>query len=110
MQANADDLRAWRRWVIALLLLTLTLLCCASTGLAQTQDYPLRTVRIVTAEAGGSNDIASRIIAQPLGAALGQTGRHHGRRLLWHFARAHCRVVTHIFLKRAPHAYLAKTY
>ena len=72
MQANADDLRAWRRWVIALLPLTLTLLCCASTGLAQAQDYPLRTVRIVTAEAGGSNDIASRIIAQPLGAALGQ--------------------------------------
>jgi tripartite-type tricarboxylate transporter receptor subunit TctC len=39
---------------------------------AVAQDYPARTVRIVTAEAGGSNDIASRIIAQPLGAALGQ--------------------------------------
>ena len=44
------------------------LLSCAAAA----QDYPLRTVRIVTAEAGGSNDIAARIIAQPLGAALGQ--------------------------------------
>jgi len=72
MQTNADDLRAWRRSVVALLPLTLTLPGCVSSGLAQAQDYPLRTVRIVTAEAGGSNDIASRIIAQPLGAALGQ--------------------------------------
>jgi tripartite-type tricarboxylate transporter receptor subunit TctC len=41
-------------------------------AVAGAQDYPLRTVRIVTAEAGGSNDIATRIIAQPLGTALGQ--------------------------------------
>ncbi len=45
-------------------------LVVSSTTVAQ--DYPVRTVRIVTAEAGGSNDIATRIIAQPLGAALGQ--------------------------------------
>ena len=45
-----------------------TFVACAVVA----QDYPSRTARIVTAEAGGSNDIATRIIAQPLGAALGQ--------------------------------------
>lgn len=39
---------------------------------AAAQEYPVRAVRIVTAEAGGSNDIAARVIAQPLAAALGQ--------------------------------------
>lgn len=39
-----------------------TFVACAVVA----QDYPSRTVRIVTAEAGGSNDIAIRIIAQPL--------------------------------------------
>lgn len=41
-------------------------------GIAVAEDKPSRTVRIVTAEAGGSNDIAARIIAQPLAAAFGQ--------------------------------------
>ena len=52
----------------AYLVVALMLVCAAVFA----QDYPTRTVRIVTAEAGGSNDIATRIIAQPLGAALGQ--------------------------------------
>ncbi len=44
----------------------------AGAGVANGQDYPNRPIRIVTAEAGGSNDIASRIIAQGLVASLGQ--------------------------------------
>lgn len=37
------------------------------------QGYPNRTVRIVTANPGGGNDLAARIIYQPLSAALGQS-------------------------------------
>jgi tripartite-type tricarboxylate transporter receptor subunit TctC len=42
----------------------------ASTGSGQT--YPAKPVRIVTAAAGGGSDFATRLIATPLGAALGQ--------------------------------------
>ena len=36
------------------------------------QAYPNKPIRLVTAEIGGSNDLASRIIAQGLGSSLGQ--------------------------------------
>ncbi len=39
---------------------------------ASAQPYPDRPVRIVTAEAGGSQDVAARILAVGLTAALGQ--------------------------------------
>ena len=44
----------------------------AAAGIAHAQDYPTRPVRIVTATPGGGNDYLARIIAPPLGSALGQ--------------------------------------
>jgi tripartite-type tricarboxylate transporter receptor subunit TctC len=41
-------------------------------GIASAQEYPTRPVRIVTATPGGGNDYLARIIAPPLGSALGQ--------------------------------------
>ena len=41
-------------------------------GPAWAQNYPSKPVRIVTAEPGGGNDLASRLIAQGLTASLGQ--------------------------------------
>ena len=43
-----------------------------ATGSGVAQDYPTRPVRIVTATPGGGNDYLARIIAPPLGTALGQ--------------------------------------
>ena len=41
---------------------------------ASAQDFPNRTIHIVVAYApGGTGDIVARLIAQPLGEALGQT-------------------------------------
>jgi tripartite-type tricarboxylate transporter receptor subunit TctC len=51
------------------------LLLIAAVGVvpgALGQDYPTRPVRIVTATPGGGNDYLARILATPLGAALGQ--------------------------------------
>ena len=39
---------------------------------AQTERFPVKPLRIVTAEAGGGNDYSSRVIAAGLTAALGQ--------------------------------------
>ncbi len=39
---------------------------------AQAQNYPARTVRIVTSPAGGGNDFPARLIARHLSGALGQ--------------------------------------
>ncbi len=39
---------------------------------ASAQSYPTKPVRIITAAAGGGSDFATRLIATPLGAALGQ--------------------------------------
>ena len=50
------------------MLVSLTAL--ASPAAAQT--YPTKVVRIVTAAAGGGSDFATRLIATPLGPALGQ--------------------------------------
>ena len=40
---------------------------------AQEQNYPNRYVRILTSEAGSTNDIVSRVIARHLTEKLGQT-------------------------------------
>jgi tripartite-type tricarboxylate transporter receptor subunit TctC len=39
---------------------------------ASAQSYPVKPLRIITAAAGGGSDFATRLIATPLGAALGQ--------------------------------------
>jgi len=39
---------------------------------AQAQNYPAKTVRIVTSPAGGGNDFPARLIARHLGGTLGQ--------------------------------------
>ena len=42
------------------------------TAAAGAQSFPSRPIRIITSEAGGGNDFATRIIAQGLAAPLGQ--------------------------------------
>ena len=44
----------------------------AAAAAASAQPYPSKPVRIITAAAGGGSDQATRLIATPLGAALGQ--------------------------------------
>ena len=44
----------------------------AMAGVASAQPYPTKVVRIITAAAGGGSDFATRLIATPLGTALGQ--------------------------------------
>ena len=39
---------------------------------AQSQDYPVKPVRLITAEVGGGHDLAARLIAQGLATSLGQ--------------------------------------
>ena len=53
--------------------LAIPLALCASFAPAQAQDYPTRTVTlIVPFPPGGSTDVAGRILADKMGAALGQ--------------------------------------
>jgi len=52
--------------------ITTALLACAAAGIVHAQNYPVRPIRIVTATPGGGNDYLARIVAPPLGAALGQ--------------------------------------
>jgi tripartite-type tricarboxylate transporter receptor subunit TctC len=44
----------------------------AGAGSASAQNYPSRPIRLVTAEPGGGNDLAARLIVQGLGGSLGQ--------------------------------------
>ena len=50
----------------------ITMLACAVLQYAAAQPYPNRTLRIVTAEAGGGADYTARIVGQGLTAELGQ--------------------------------------
>ena len=54
-------------------LMTAALIAGAAwTGTAAAQDYPAKTVRIVTAPAGGGNDFSSRLVARGISGPLGQ--------------------------------------
>jgi tripartite-type tricarboxylate transporter receptor subunit TctC len=44
----------------------------AGAGAAFGQNYPSKPIRLVTAEPGGGNDLAARLIVQGLGGSLGQ--------------------------------------
>ena len=46
------------------------ILLCA--GIASAQNYPTKPVRLVTAEPGGGNDFAARLIVQGIAGSLGQ--------------------------------------
>ena len=52
----------------AIAALAATLSCSGATA----QQFPSKPLRIITAEAGGGSDFVTRLIAAPLGAALGQ--------------------------------------
>lgn len=47
-------------------------LMALSAGAACGQGYPAKLIRVITAEAGGSSDLVSRLISQELSAGLGQ--------------------------------------
>ena len=44
----------------------------ARTGVASAQEFPVKPIRVITAEVGGSSDFVARIIAQGLPGILGQ--------------------------------------
>ena len=48
------------------------LLAGAGMPQAQAQDYPVKPIRIITAEAGGGSDLVARVIAQALSTRLGK--------------------------------------
>src|SRR5450432_2658128 len=54
----------------ARILVLVTAVVCA--GMASAQNFPTKPIRIVTAESGGGNDVAARLIAQGLTSRLGQ--------------------------------------
>ena len=45
---------------------------CVGAGAAAAQNFPNRVIRMITTEAGGASDIASRFMTQALAANLGQ--------------------------------------
>ena len=53
-------------WVIAVCVMVL------GAGVASSQNFPNKPIRIVTSEAGGGNDVQARLIAQGLTGALGE--------------------------------------
>ena len=56
---------AWTRAALVVALIN-------SAQVSAADSYPAKVVRIITAGAGGGSDFATRLIATPLGAALGQ--------------------------------------
>jgi tripartite-type tricarboxylate transporter receptor subunit TctC len=53
-------------------LIALVIAWAAIAFAAHADTYPTKVVRIVTAAAGGGSDFATRLVATPLGASLGQ--------------------------------------
>jgi len=59
---------------VLMVLVFLAVICATTSALAQTAGWPARPVTIVVAsQAGSAPDILARIVADPLGARLGQT-------------------------------------
>jgi tripartite-type tricarboxylate transporter receptor subunit TctC len=58
-------------WAIACALLVALMSLGSFAAYAQ-QPFPSRTIRIVSSQAGGSNDFGSRLVAEELSQALGQ--------------------------------------
>ena len=56
----------------ALTSLCLVAMSCLGTGLVAGQNYPSKSIRIIPGEAGGSTDVAARLIAQGIAGPLGQ--------------------------------------
>ena len=46
--------------------------CICMTTIAHAQTYPLKPIRVITAEPGGGNDFVARTIGQPIAGRLGQ--------------------------------------
>ncbi len=53
-------------------ILPIVLIACGA-NMAGGQDYPAKSIRILTSPTGGGNDFVARILAQGLSAALGQS-------------------------------------
>jgi tripartite-type tricarboxylate transporter receptor subunit TctC len=71
--SKAPSFSAGIAMTTARVLAALCSLAVIGLAMAQpTQDYPRRPIRIVTAEPGGGNDFAARVIVQGIGGALGQ--------------------------------------
>ncbi len=68
---NPAVFRETLRWTLRLTTCALTV-HVLTPGLAFAQGYPVKPVRIVTAEAGGGNDFAARTIGQAIAGRLGQ--------------------------------------
>ena len=60
--------RAWLSWLVRLLLILPVVAGAAVPG----EDYPARPIRLLTAGTGGGSDTTARVIADGLGARLGQ--------------------------------------
>src|SRR5262245_35582433 len=52
-------------WAVSLMTSCATLVCA--------QDYPSKTIRIITATAGGGSDFISRLVAQGISRSMNQT-------------------------------------
>jgi tripartite-type tricarboxylate transporter receptor subunit TctC len=56
----------------SLQLTTIAMLGAIAIGAANSQEYPAKTIRIITAGVGGGNDFSARQLAQGVSGPLGQ--------------------------------------